>query len=200
MVEPGDWIKCPGHNANGVVEDVSLTTVKVRNFDNTITTVPPYSLVSESFQNYQAMVNSAGRRVSRSFYLDANTIRFCDSDEVASLQAEGFISGDDIADDEKPVNLKLFRLYMERFLRNDPRVNSELTLMVRQLDPTPSGLPIELYFFTRTTEWVKFEHTQSDIFNHLYATIGRFGLKVFQYPAGSDLLGIASSEPHALNR
>ena len=200
MVEPGDWIKCPGHNANGVVEDVSLTTVKVRNFDNTITTVPPYSLVSESFQNYQAMVNSAGRRVSRSFYLDANTIRFCDSDEVASLQAEGFISGDDIADDEKPVNLKLFRLYMERFLRNDPRVNSELTLMVRQLDPTPSGLPIELYFFTRTTEWVKFEHTQSDIFNHLYATIGRFGLKVFQSPAGSDLLGIASSEPHALNR
>ena len=115
-------------------------------------------------------------------------------------QAEGFISGDDIADDEKPVNLKLFRLYMERFLRNDPRVNSELTLMVRQLDPTPSGLPIELYFFTRTTEWVKFEHTQSDIFNHLYATIGRFGLKVFQSPAGSDLLGIASSEPHALNR
>ncbi len=201
MVEPGDWIKCPGHNANGVVEDVSLTTVKVRNFDNTVTTVPPYSLVSESFQNYQAMVNSAGRRVSRAFYLDANTVRFCSGEEVASLQAEGFIEDADLEGEDRPVNLKLFRLYMERYLRNDQRVNSDLTLMIRQLDPTPSGLPIELYFFTRTTQWVEFEHTQSDIFNHLYATIGRFGLKVFQSPAGSDLLGMAaaSSSPQVLN-
>ncbi len=193
MVQPGDWIKCPGHNANGVVEDVSLTTVKVRNFDNTVTTVPPYSLVSESFQNYQAMVNSAGRRVNRAFYIDANTVQFCTQEEIASLQSEGFVKEDDLKEDSRPVNLKLFRLYMERFLREDPRVNTDLTLMVRQLDPTPSGLPVELYFFTRTTEWVKFEHTQSDIFNHLYATIGRFGLKVFQAPAGTDLLAIGGA-------
>ncbi len=193
MVQPGDWIKCPGHNANGVVEDVSLTTVKVRNFDNTVTTVPPYSLVSESFQNYQAMVNSAGRRVNRAFYIDANTVQFCTQEEIASLQSEGFVKEDDLKEDSRPVNLKLFRLYMERFLREDPRVNTDLTLMVRQLDPTPSGLPVELYFFTRTTEWVKFEHTQSDIFNHLYATIGRFGLKIFQAPAGTDLLAIGGA-------
>ena len=193
MVQPGDWIKCPGHNANGVVEDVSLTTVKVRNFDNTVTTVPPYSLVSESFQNYQAMVNSAGRRVSRAFYINANTVHFCTREEIASLQSDGFVKEDDLKEDSRPVNLKLFRLYMERFLREDPRVNTDLTLMVRQLDPTPSGLPVELYFFTRTTEWVKFEHIQSDIFNHLYATIGRFGLKVFQAPAGTDLLAIGGA-------
>lgn len=193
MVQPGDWIKCPGHNANGVVEDVSLTTVKVRNFDNTVTTVPPYSLVSESFQNYQAMVNSAGRRVSRAFYIDANTVHFCTREEIVSLQSDGFVKEDDLKEDSRPVNLKLFRLYMERFLREDPRVNTDLTLMVRQLDPTPSGLPVELYFFTRTTEWVKFEHIQSDIFNHLYATIGRFGLKVFQAPAGTDLLAIGGA-------
>ena len=193
MVQPGDWIKCPGHNANGVVEDVSLTTVKVRNFDNTVTTVPPYSLVSESFQNYQAMVNSAGRRVSRAFYIDANTVHFCTREEIASLQSEGFVKEDDLREDSRPVNLKLFRLYMERFLREDPRVSTDLTLMVRQLDPTPSGLPVELYFFTRTTEWVKFEHIQSDILNHLYATIGRFGLKVFQAPAGTDLLAIGGA-------
>lgn len=189
MLQPGDWIKCPGHNANGVVEDVSLTTVKVRNFDNSVTTVPPYSLISESFQNFQAMVNSQGRRVSRAFYVDANSVRFCTEPEVEALVSEGFVNPADLVAGERAVNMKLMRLYLERFLRDDQRINPDLTLMVRQLDPTPSGLPVELYFFTRTTNWVEFEHIQSDIFNHVYATIGRFGLRLFQTPAGTDLRG-----------
>lgn len=199
MVQRGDWIKCTRHNANGVVEDVSLTTVKVRNFDNSITTIPPYSLISDSFQNFQAMVNSAGRRVSRAFYVDANTVRFCTPDEMKALEAEGFLKGIELAEGERPVNLQLLRLYIEQYLRADERVNSSLTLMVRQLDPTPSGLPVELYFFTHTTEWVKFEHIQSDIFNHIYATIGRFGLRVFQSPAGTDLMALSPAASHGLN-
>lgn len=192
MVQRGDWISCPGHNANGMVEDVSLTTVKVRNFDNSITTIPPYSLVSESFQNFQAMVESAGRRVSRAFYVDATTVRFCSSAELQALRAEGFLDGVELPADGKIVNLMLLRLYLEQFLRRDPRVNPDLTLMVRQLPPTPTGLPVELYFFTHTTKWVEFEHIQSDIFNHVYATIERFGLRVFQSPSGTDILRISS--------
>lgn len=187
MLQPGDWIKCPVHGANGVVEDVSLTTVKVRNFDNSVTTIPPYSLVSESFQNFQAMVNSPGRRVSRAFYVDASSVRFCSAEEMEELVNEGFVSQPVASATDHPVNMRLMRQYLEEYLRNDPRINPDLTLMVRQLDPTPSGLPVELYFFTRTTNWVEYEHIQSDIFNHVYATIGRFGLRVFQTPSGADL-------------
>ena len=187
MLHRGDWIEAPKHGANGEVLDVSLTTVKVRNWDNTVTTVPPYSLVSESFKNYEPMRTSGGRRVDRAIYIDANTVRFCPADELASLEAEGWLEGLDIDTASRFVNLRLLRNYLEHYLATNELVNPDLLHMVRQLDPTPSGLPLQLYFFTRSTVWQEYENAQSDIFDHVYAVISRFGLRIFQTPAGADL-------------
>lgn len=187
MLERGDWITMPGRDLNGEVIDVSLTTVKVRNWDNSVTTVPPYSLITESFRNYRPMQLSGGRRVDRAIFIDVNTVRFLDKAEIASLEADGLLARSSDTDDRREVNLGLLRDYLEHFLSTHPDVNSELTLMVRQLAPTQSGLPLQLYFFTRTTVWIEHEHVAADIFDHVYATIGRFGLSVFQTPAGIDL-------------
>lgn len=187
MLERGDWITMPGRDLNGEVIDVSLTTVKVRNWDNSVTTVPPYSLITESFRNYRPMQLSGGRRVDRAIFIDVNTVRFLDKAEMTSLEADGLLARSSDTDDRREVNLGLLRDYLEHFLSTHPDVNSELTLMVRQLAPTQSGLPLQLYFFTRTTVWIEHEHVAADIFDHVYATIGRFGLSVFQTPAGIDL-------------
>ncbi len=187
MLERGDWITMPGRDLNGEVIDVSLTTVKVRNWDNSVTTVPPYSLITESFRNYRPMQLSGGRRVDRAIFIDVNTVRFLDKAEIASLEADGLLVRSSASDGCHEVNLGLLRDYLEHFLSTHPDVNSELTLMVRQLAPTQSGLPLQLYFFTRTTVWIEHEHVAADIFDHVYATIGRFGLSVFQTPAGTDL-------------
>lgn len=187
MLERGDWITMPGRDLNGEVIDVSLTTVKVRNWDNSVTTVPPYSLITESFRNYRPMQLSGGRRVDRAIFIDVNTVRFLDKAEIASLETDGLLVRSSDTDDRREVNLGLLRDYLEHFLSTHPDVNSELTLMVRQLAPTQSGLPLQLYFFTRTTVWIEHEHVAADIFDHVYATIGRFGLSVFQTPAGTDL-------------
>lgn len=190
MLHRGDWIVAEKHGANGEVVDVSLTTVKVRNWDNTITTVPPYSLVSESFKNYEPMRVSGGRRVDRAIYIDVNTVRFCTREELSALADEGWLDGLDIDMAARTVNLGLLRNYLEHYLVTCDLVNSELTHMVRQLDPTPSGLPLQLYFFTHTTQWEAYEKAQGDIFDHVYAIIGRFGLRIFQTPAGNDLKGL----------
>lgn len=187
MLERGDWITMPGRDLNGEVIDVSLTTVKVRNWDNSVTTVPPYSLITESFRNYRPMQLSGGRRVDRAIFIDVNTVRFLDKAEIASLEADGLLVRSSDTDDRREVNLGLLRGYLEHFLSIHPDVNPEMTYMVRQLTPTQSGLPLQLYFFTRTTVWVEHEHVAADIFDHVYATIGRFGLSVFQTPAGTDL-------------
>lgn len=191
MLAKGDWIEVPHHGANGEVIDVSLTTVKVRNWDNSVTTVPPYSLISDSFRNYQPMQVSGGRRVSRSIFIDADTVRFCTESELADLRQRGWLEGIEHSEAEKAVNMQLLRRYLTRYLSLHPEVNTSLTLMVRQLDPTPSGLPLQLYFFTRTTAWVEFESIQSDIFDHIYAVIGLFGLSIFQTPSGNNLLTLA---------
>ncbi|MDE6528259.1 MAG: mechanosensitive ion channel family protein [Muribaculaceae bacterium] len=188
MLRKGDWIIVPKHSANGEVIDVSLSTVKVRNWDNTVTTVPPYSLISDSFQNYRPMQESGGRRVCRAVYVDVNTVRFCTPAELDDLAARGWLEGIEPEDVRHTVNLQLLRCYLDRFLSAHPEVNSDLTYMVRQLDPTPSGLPLQLYFFTRTTAWKEYERVQSDIFDHVYAVVGHFGLSIFQSPAGRDLL------------
>lgn len=188
MLRKGDWIVVPRHNANGEVIDVSLSTVKVRNWDNTVTTVPPYSLISDSFQNYQPMQVSGGRRVCRAVYVDVNTVRFCTSAELESLAELGWLEGIEPDDARRTVNLQLLRRYLDRYLSVHPEVNADLTYMVRQLDPTPSGLPLQLYFFTRTTAWKDYERVQSDIFDHVYAVVAHFGIAVFQSPAGRDLL------------
>ena len=186
MLEPGDWIVVPSRDINGKVLEVTLTTVKVENWDKSVSTVPPYTLVTESFQNWQRMVDSDGRRVTRSVYIDMTSVRFISPEERKRLSSLGFVSADDEAESPE-VNLKLFRNYIERYLQTHSEVNSELLLMVRQLPATPQGLPVEMYFFTRTTVWTEYERIQCEIFDHILAVVNEFGLRVFQTPTGADL-------------
>ncbi len=186
MVHKGDWIMVPKHDANGEVTDISLTTVKIRNWDNSVTTVPPYSLVSESFQNFQTMRDLNARRVMRAFYIDANSVRFITPDEVTSLRNANLLPP--VQTPQKIVNLRLLRDYLEHWLSQQDYVRTDLTYMVRQLAPTPSGLPVEIYFYANETQWKPFEHIQSDVFDHVYAVVPLFGLSIFQTPAGTDLM------------
>ncbi|MBD5233454.1 MAG: mechanosensitive ion channel [Bacteroidales bacterium] len=187
MLRRGDWIETKSNDVNGEVIEVSLTAVKVKNWDNSVTTIPPYTLIKSSFRNYQPMRNSGGRRVARSIYIDVNSIRFLDSEELGELQAKGWLEGIDVADAGKVVNLQLLRKYLASYLANHPQVNHSMTTIVRQLDPTPSGLPLELYFFVSNVDWTPFEGIASDIFDHVYAIVGEFGLSMFQVPAGTDI-------------
>ena len=191
MIRRGDWVVCESHHANGEVEDISLTTVKIRNWDNSVTTIPPYSLVSESFRNYQPMRRSGGRRVDRSVIIDANSVRFLGPDELAALREKGWLEGLDVDAARSEINLRLLRRYLTAWLAADPRVNEKLLLKVRQMEPTPSGLPLQLYFFCHEVRWKEFEEIQSDIFDHVYAIIGEFGLRVFQSPTGADIMTLA---------
>ena len=186
MLRPGDWIEAPKHGVNGIVEDVSLTTVKVRNWDMTIVTVPPYSLVSDSFQNWRGMHDRGGRRVKRAINIDLNTVRFMNDDELNAMKSEKWM--ENYASPSQPVvNLHLFRYYVEQYIANHPNVNHEMMSMVRQLQSTNYGVPIELYFFTATTQWVEYEGIQAEVFDHVFAVAPRFGLRVFQSPSGLDL-------------
>lgn len=187
MLKKDDWIVCDSHGVNGTVIDVSLTTVKVRNWDNSISTIPPYTLVSDSFRNYQAMRDSGGRRVERSVLIDLNTVRFLDSSELENLRRRGRLEGIDTEGATEMVNLHLLRLYLDRYLSRDHRVNTAMLYMVRQMQPTAQGLPLQLYFFAHATEWRSYERVQSDIFDHVYAIINEFGLRIFQSPAGTDI-------------
>lgn len=186
MLRPGDWITLPKHDADGMVVEVTLTTVKVQNWDKTITTIPPYLLVSESFQNWRGMFDSGGRRIKRSIYLDMNTIGFCTKEQIATFAEKGWMEGLDC--NEEVVNLTVLRNYIDLYLRNNPRVNHNMILMVRQLQPTAQGLPLELYFFSANTAWVAYEHLQADVFEHLIAMLPEFGIKAFQAPAGNDFV------------
>lgn len=186
MLHKGDWIVAPKHDANGEVIDVSLTTVKVRNWDNSVSTIPPYSLISDSFRNYEAMLRSGGRRVERAVNIDLGGVRFCSADELARLRERGFLDGMGVDESARVINVQLFRRYLERYLMGDARVNSDMTCMVRQLEPTQWGLPVQLYFFTRTTVWKEFEHVQADVMDYVYALVNEFGLRVYQAPAGED--------------
>ena len=185
MLRPGDWITIPKYGADGAVVEVTLTTVKVQNWDKTITTIPPYLLVSESFQNWRGMWDYGGRRVKRSVYIDMNSIAFCTKEQLAQFAANGWLQGAEQGSGEV-VNLFVFRNYLEDYLRRHPRVNSNMMILVRQLQPTPQGLPLELYFFSDGTEWIPYEHLQAEVFEHLFAVMPRFGLRVFQAPAGID--------------
>jgi len=191
MLRPGDWITMPKYGADGTVIEVTLTTVKVRNWDNTITTVPPYALVSDSFQNWRGMRESGGRRVKRSINIDMNTVRFCTPEQMKKFEKQVWMSGFEKTGKEE-VNLYVFRHYLEYYLRHNPRVNTELILMVRQLQPTPQGLPIELYFFSANKDWIPYERLQAEVFDHLLAVLPEFGLRVFQIPSGLDVLSLSS--------
>lgn len=183
MLRPGDWITMPKYDADGFVVDVTLTTVKVRNWDNTISTIPPYALVSDSFQNWRGMWDSGGRRIKRSLFIDMNSVTFCSGEMQKKLIEKGYLTADK---GEKIVNLTAFREWLEEWLRNHPSVNKNMILLVRQLQPTPQGLPLELYFFYDGINWVPYEHLQAEVFEYVFAVLPEFGLRVFQAPAGSD--------------
>ena len=188
MLRPGDWISMPKYGADGDVVEVTLTTVKVQNWDKTITTIPPYALISDSFQNWRGMRESGGRRVKRSVYIDMRSITFCTDEQMAEFSARGWLEGIE-REDKFVVNLHIFRNYLENYLRQHHRVNQKLIIMVRQLQPTAQGLPLELYFFSDGTDWVPYEHLQSEIFEHVFAVLPTFGLRVFQSPMGIDFSG-----------
>ncbi len=189
MLRPGDWITMDKYGADGMVQDVSLTTVKIQNWDKTITTIPPYALVSESFQNWRGMFDSGGRRIKRSIFIDMNSVAFCNDEQVEKLKESGLFTGNE----KKPVNLTVFREWLELWLKNHPKVNKGMITMVRQLQPTAQGLPLELYFFFNGTAWVDYEHLQSEVFEYITATLPQFGLKAFQSPTGNDIKGFAGN-------
>ena len=206
MLKVGDWIAMPKYGADGTVIEVTLNTVKVRNWDNTITTIPPYLLVSDSFQNWRGMTESGGRRVKRSVNIDMNSVRFCtpqmldkyrriklladyiDQTEqvIKAYNAEQEIDNSVLVNGRRQTNLGVFRAYLSAYLHNLPGVRDDMTLLVRHLQPTDHGIPIELYFFTRTTEWGAYEKIQADVFDHLLAIVPEFDLCVFQSPTGAD--------------
>lgn len=206
LVRVGDWIEMPQYGADGDVIDVQLHTIKVQNWDKTIVTVPTHRLVSESLKNWRGMSQSGGRRIKRSLYIDITSIRFQSNDEVADFRRLALLADyiehkkKDLADYnagldhevEAEVNLRrltnvgTFRAYAFNYLKNHPNIRNDMTLLVRQLEPGPHGLPIQVYCFTDTTAWAEYEDIQSDIFDHLLAIVPEFGLRIYQHPAGSD--------------
>ena len=182
MLRPGDWITVPGSNANGIVQEITLNTVKIQNFDNTISTIPPYTLVSASFQNWRGMVESGGRRVMKSIFLDLNTIKFCTPDMLNTFRKEIPLLADYKPDEGvTPTNSQMFRVYVEKYLTSLPVVNTDLDLIISQLQSTEYGVPIQIYFFSRNKVWKEYERIQSDIFDHFFAMVPKFQLKVYQY-------------------
>ena len=206
MLRVGDWIQMPKYGADGTVIEVTLNTVKVRNWDNTITTIPPYALVSDSFQNWRGMQESGGRRIKRSINIDMNSVRFCTPEMLAKYRKiqllanyveqteqvikeyneEHHIDNSILVNGRRQTNLGVFRAYLNCYLKSHPGVNHNMTCMVRQLQPTDHGIPLELYFFSATTSWIPYEDLQSDVFDHLLAIISEFDLHVFQSPSGED--------------
>jgi miniconductance mechanosensitive channel len=217
MVRIGDWIEMPKYGADGDVVEISLHTVKVENWDRTITAIPSYALVSDSFKNWRSMQDCGGRRIKRSIYIDTTSICFCTENMIERFKKiqllTDYITGKqkDVVDynaghsvdTSEPVNgrqitnIGTLRAYIVNYLRNHSRIHKGMTLMVRQLQPTENGLPLEIYAFTNDTNWVNYEAIQADIFDHILSILPSFGLRVFQVPSGHDMqigFGVASSE------
>jgi len=210
MLKIGDWLEMPKYGADGAVTDIGLTTVKVRNWDNTVTTIPTYALISDSFKNWRSMSESGGRRIKRSLNIDTGSVHFLSEEEQRRLQRNPLLHSylnvktqelsqhnQEIAVDlasplngRRLTNLGTLRAYLEAYLRAHPRIHQNMTLMVRQLAPTPEGLPLEIYAFTNTTVWAEYESIQADIFDHILAVIDEFGLRVHQTPTGNDMRGM----------
>ena len=217
MLKIGDWLEMPKYGADGAVTDIGLTTVKVRNWDNTVTTIPTYALVSDSFKNWRSMSESGGRRIKRSLNIDTGSVHFLSEEEQRRLQRNPLLHSylnvktqelsqhnQEIAVDlasplngRRLTNLGTLRAYLEAYLRAHPRIHQNMTLMVRQLAPTPEGLPLEIYAFTNTTVWAEYESIQADIFDHILAVIDEFGLRVHQTPSGNDMRGMLRQSANA---
>ncbi|QIV96817.1 mechanosensitive ion channel [Allofrancisella inopinata] len=185
MVRVDDWITVPAAGVDGNVIEVSVNTVKIRNFDKTISTIPTYALISNSVQNWRGMVETGGRRIKRSINIDIDTIKFCNDDLLGKLKQEELLK-DYVAknNNEKITNITLLRVYIENYLRKHPKIHQDLTFLIRELQPTESGLPIEIYIFTNDTNWVNYEKIQADIFDHVFASLSLFELRAFQAITG----------------
>jgi miniconductance mechanosensitive channel len=214
MVHVGDWIEMPEYGADGDVIDVALHTVKVQNWDKTITTIPTYKLIETSFKNWRGMSQSGGRRIKRAICFDMSSIRFLEEDEIerfggfallkeyfaakreelAAYNAELGRDASCNADIRRLTNIGTLRAYIRSYLRSHPRIHQGMTLLVRQLAPSGAGLPIEIYAFTNDTAWAAYEDIQADIFDHVLAIAPEFGLRPFQQPSGEDLARLGSSE------
>ncbi len=212
MVKIGDWIEMKSHGADGTVLDITLNTVKIQNWDKTISTIPTYALVSESFNNWKGMEESGGRRIKRSVAIDTNSIKFCDSQmlnrfekfelirdyviqkekELSEYNKNKNLTEGDYISGRHQTNVGIFRKYLEVYLHQHPNVHNSMTFLVRQLQPMGKGLPIEIYVFSNDQEWANYEAIQSDIFDHIFAVVPEFELRVFQEPTGADIAIIAS--------
>jgi len=213
MVHIGDWIEMPKYGADGDVIDISLTTVKVSNWDKTIATIPTYALVSDSFKNWRGMSDSGGRRIKRAVHIDMTSIRFCDEamlrrfgrfqylreyidgklKELAEWNSKQQVDASEIVNGRRLTNVGTFRAYVAAYLRHHPKVHQNMTFLVRHLAPTSKGLPIEIYVFSNDQVWANYEGIQADIFDHILAVIPEFGLRVFQEPTGADLKALAAN-------
>ena len=187
MLRPGDWITMSKYGADGYVTEVTLTTVKIQNFDKTVTTIPPYALVSDSFQNWRAMRESGGRRIKRSLPVDVNTITVMPRGRIEALIGEGLATPEHLQ--RETSNLRLMIDYAVGHIQRRDDINHDLMQMVRLLQPTAEGLPVEIYCFTATTVWPEYEAVQNDLFDHLISILPRFGLRLYQRPAGRDITG-----------
>jgi miniconductance mechanosensitive channel len=206
MVANGDWISMPKYGADGEIIEIALTTVKVQNWDKTITTIPTYALISESFKNWRGMSESGGRRIKRSINIDMNTIQFCTEEmldrfskiqyisdyiermkmEIEEYNKEKNVDPSSLVNGRRMTNIGTFRAYVQAYLLNHKRINHDMTFLVRQLAPTDKGLPIEIYVFSKDKEWAKYETIQANIFDHILAVIPEFDLQLFQNPSGRD--------------
>ncbi len=185
MLHIGDWITMPKYNTDGTVLDISLVTVKVRNFDNSVSCVPTYVLITDSFQNWRSMGDAGGRRLKRNVDIDVFTIRFADEKLITDLKGKGLYRDVSMAETGRMTNLGLFRRYLYSFLKSTPLINQDSTLMVRHLPAGDTGLPIEIYAFYNPPDWENAENTTAAIFEHIYAVLPEFGLAVYQRPSGS---------------
>lgn len=207
MLRIGDWIEMPKYGADGDVIDITLNTVKVQNWDKTYVTIPAYSLISDSFKNWRGMHQFGGRRIKRSIYIDVNSVDFCTQEMIQNLKKihylkdyvtekekelekynkENSIDTDQVINGRRMTNLGTFRAYLKNYIMNHPGINQDKLMIVRQLASGENGIPLEIYAFTRDTAWVSYEGVQSDIFDHIFAVAGEFGLRVFQSPSGYDI-------------
>jgi miniconductance mechanosensitive channel len=206
MVRQGDWITMGKYGADGIVTEITLTTVKIKNFDRTITTIPTYSLVSDAFQNWRGMEESGVRRIKRSINIDMTSVKFCSDDmldrfskvqlintyveskqkEIEAFNKANKVDTSILVNGRRQTNLGIFRVYMQEYLRNHPRIDKDATLMVRHLQSTDSGMPLEIYAFTPYQEWEQYEALIADLFDHVLAVVPQFELRIFQSPTGQD--------------
>ncbi len=207
MVRIGDWIEMPKYGADGDVIDVSINTIKVQNWDKTISTIPTYAMVSDAFKNWRGMKESDGRRIKRAVCIDMSSICFCTKEmlarfrkiallrdyldmkdrEIAEHNARLGIDDSVLVNGRRQTNIGVFRAYITNYLRNHPMINQDMTFLIRHLPPSSEGLPVEIYVFCRDKVWANYEAVQADVFDHILAVVQEFDLRVFQYPSGFDL-------------